>query len=146
MVSKARGIFLVRGRPRRRRPRLGGKPPDERAAWHFNDEVLTGAPVHAFAQAGFALLRDQAGSVKLSDEVVEVVVGLEDDIASAPAIAAAGPALGHERLAMKGNAAFAPIAGFRENIDLVNKHKKKGETGNGLAENVAPRISSPPRP
>ena len=65
--------------------------------------------VHALAHAVFAVGREQARDVILLDEIVEVVVGLENDAAAAAAVAAAGAALGHERFAVKGDGALAAV-------------------------------------
>jgi hypothetical protein len=50
------------------------------------------------------------------------MVGLQDDIAAASTIAAAGAAFGDVSFAMKGDAAFSPVPGFGVNFNFVNKH------------------------
>ena len=57
--------------------------------------------VHSFAHAGFTGLGNQARREKLRDEVVEVVVGLENDVAAASAVAAAGAAFWPKRFAQE---------------------------------------------
>ena len=93
------------------------------------DQVLAGMAVHAIAHAESAILRDEARLVILGDEVVQVVVGFEDDVAAAPAVAAAGPALGTILLALEGDAAFAAVAGPRVDLDFVNEHWDKPGIG-----------------
>src|SRR5262249_17383064 len=64
----------------------------------------------------------------LRDEIVEIVVGLENDVASAPAVAAAGAALGSVLLALERDAAFSAVPRPRVNFYFVNEHtNKKGE-------------------
>ena len=50
------------------------------------------------------------------------MVGFKDHVAAAPAVAAAWPALGTILLALKGDAAFAAVAGPRVDLDFVNEH------------------------
>ncbi len=110
--------------------RGGFEAPDESAAGDFDDEVLAGVAVHALAHAELAMLGEESGLVELGDEVVEVVVGLEDDITAAAAVAAVGAALGAVGLAAEGDAALTAVAGAGEDLDLVDEHgwvKKKGE-------------------
>ena len=78
--------------------------------------------VHALAQAGLADLGDEARLIILGDEVIEVVVGLQNHAAAAPAVAAAGPALGDEGFAMERDTAFAAVPRPRVNFDFVNEH------------------------
>jgi hypothetical protein len=78
--------------------------------------------VHAFAHAVVAVLGEKTGLVELIDEIVEVVAGLENDVAAAPAIAAAGAALGPIRFALKGDCTFAAVSRSRVNFDLIDKH------------------------
>ena len=80
--------------------------------------------IHALAQAALAVRGEETRHVILLDEVVQVVVGLQNDAAAATAVAAAGAALGHERFAMERDAAFAAVAGFRVNFDFVYKQRK----------------------
>ena len=54
--------------------------------------------------------------------MVEVVIGLENYIAAAPSIAAAGSAFGNEGFAVKRDAALPTVAGARENSDFIDEH------------------------
>ena len=84
--------------------------------------------IHSFAHSRFSSLCDQARVVKLRDQIVQVVVGFENDVAAATTIAAARPAFRDKRFAMEGHAPFATMAGSRKNFDFVDKHEnKKGE-------------------
>ena len=67
--------------------------------------------------------RNKRGIIKLVDQIIQVVVRLEDDIAAPAAIAARGAALGTKRLAQKRHAAFAAVARPPINFYLVNKHQ-----------------------
>jgi hypothetical protein len=99
-------------------------PPDESAAGDFNEEVRAGVTVHTLAETWFTALSEQTRLEVLGDEVVEIVIGLEDDIAAAPAIAAARAALGAIRFTQKRHAPFAAMAGAGEDLDFVNEHNK----------------------
>ena len=63
----------------------------------------------------------------LGDEVVEVVVGLQNHAAAAPAVAAARPALGDVGLAMECDAAFAAVPRACVNFNFVYEHEPKLE-------------------
>ena len=56
-------------------------------------------------------------SIKLGDEIVDVVVGLQDDIATLATVAAARPALGLERFMRKREATVAALAGPGLDLD-----------------------------
>src|SRR5437660_638833 len=99
----------------------GWQFPDQCAARDLNDQVLAGVPVHAFAHARFAGFGDEARRVKLGDQIVQVMVRLQDDVAATAAVAAAGAALGDKSFAMKRDAAFAAMAGAGIYFDLINK-------------------------
>jgi hypothetical protein len=79
--------------------------------------------VHALAHARVAARRDEARDVILADEIVEVVVGLQDDAAAASAVAAARAALGDVSLAMERDTAFAAVPRLRVNFYFVNEHE-----------------------
>src|SRR5882724_7462546 len=96
--------------------------PDERAAGDLDDEVVAGMTVHALAHAAVTGFGDEARDVILLDEIVEVVVGLEDDAAAASAVATAGAALGDVSLAMERDTAFAAVAGLGVNFNFVDEH------------------------
>jgi len=89
--------------------------------------------VHAFSEAGFAILREQARLIILSDEIVQVVIGFEDHVATAPAVATAGPAFGPVFLTLKRDAAFAAVTGAGIHFDFVNKHGNEKGEAEGLA-------------
>jgi hypothetical protein len=78
---------------------------------NLDEQILAGVAVHALAHAGFAFRRDEARLIILRDEIVQVVVGLQNHAAAAPAVAAAGAALGDVGLAMERDAAFAAVPG-----------------------------------
>jgi len=101
-----------------------GNAPDEGAARDFDEEISAGPTIHAFAETGFTALGEEARLEMLGDEVVEIVIGLQDDIAAATAVAAAGTTLGAIGFTEKGHTAFTPMAGAPENFDLVNEHNQ----------------------
>lgn len=63
--------------------------------------------------------------VVLIDQVVQVVVGLQDDIAASAAVAATGTTLGSIGLAVECDASLSAMAGAGEYFNLINKHTKK---------------------
>ena len=65
--------------------------------------------VHPLAQTRLPIGGDEPRIKELRHQVVQIVVGLEDDIAAAPAVAAAGAAFGAKGLPEEGHAAFAPM-------------------------------------
>jgi hypothetical protein len=67
-------------------------------------------PIHPFAQASLAILRNKARLVVLRDEVVQVVVCFQNDVAASTAIASAWPTLRPILLTLKCHAAFAAVA------------------------------------
>jgi hypothetical protein len=91
--------------------------------------------IHSFAQALLAFLGDETWLVVLIDQVIEIVIGFENDVATTAAVAAAGPAFGPVGLTMKGHGAFPTVAGLRINLDLVDEHERqeKGRGRMGLA-------------
>jgi hypothetical protein len=97
-----------------------------------------------------AALRNEAGVIILGDEIVQVVVGLKNHIAAAPAVAAAGPALGDVSFAMERDTAFAAMARPRVNFDFVNKHEiwlrlgNNWKTGAGIAKSALPPANQVP--
>jgi hypothetical protein len=98
--------------------------PDERSTGDFDEEVGAGAAIHSFAQAGMAFFGEQSRLEMLSDEVIEVVIGLKNDIATASAIAATGSAFGAVGFSEKGDTTLAAVAGARKHFDLVDEHRK----------------------
>ena len=93
------------------------KFPHQRAARHLDDELLAAAPGLALALAGPPVLGVEMRRIKLRDKIVDVVVGLQDDIAPFAAVATARPALGLERFMRKRNASVAALAGPGLNLD-----------------------------
>ena len=106
----------------------GLRAPDEGAARHFDNQIFARVTVHAFAHPGMTILGNQARLVILCDEIVQVVIGFENHVPAAAAVAAARAALGTILLALEGDTAFAAMTGPGVNSNLVNKHKK-GEAG-----------------
>ena len=66
--------------------------------------------------------------VAVVDQGIEAVDAFDDDIAAAPAVAAARPAFRAKGLAQKRNASFAAVTGARVDFDLINKHSGKNVT------------------
>src|SRR5436190_23988696 len=99
-----------------------GELPDERAARNFDQQVLARVAVHAFAHAWLALFGDQPWLIILRDQIVDVAIPLENDVPAAPAIAAAGPALGSISLALEGHGALPAVPGARIHFYFINEH------------------------
>jgi hypothetical protein len=77
----------------------------------------------------------------LRDQIVQIMIGLENHIAAAPAVAATGATFGGILFALEGHATFAAVAGPRIDFDLVNKHAlKPGLNKNGEAAGLAARL------
>jgi hypothetical protein len=106
-----------------------GKAPNEGPTRDFDEEIGAGPAIHAFAEAGFTSLGEQARLEMLGDEVIEIVIGLEDDIAAATAVAATGATLGAVRFAEKCHATLTPMAGPAENFYFVNEHNQQKRRG-----------------
>ena len=84
--------------------------------------------VHALVHAAFAHLGDEAGDVVLGDQIVEVMVGLENDAAAAAAIAAARATLGDKGFPMESDAPFA-ARGINSAADYVEDAAEKIRNG-----------------
>ena len=89
---------------------------DLRADRHLEHDRLAVGAMAVLAHAVGALRRLEMLLVAIIDQRVEPVGDLDDDIAAAPAIAAAGPAELDILLAPKRHAAVAAVAGA--DIDL----------------------------
>ena len=74
------------------------------------------------AFAGIAVFGNQTRDIKLGDEIVQIVAGLQDHVAAPAAIAAIGTALGDKGLAAKGHATGATVAGAGVDFHLINEH------------------------
>src|SRR5207244_1094074 len=96
--------------------------PNQRAARDLYEQVFAGVAVHPFAHAVLAFLGNEPRLIILGDEVVQVVVGLQNHVAPAPAVAAGRAALGPGRFTEEGDAAFPAVSGARENFDFVDEH------------------------
>ena len=81
--------------------------------------------IHALPESELAVLGDEARLIVLANKIVQVVVAFEDDVPAAPAVAAAGAALGTILLALESDAPLAAVAGPGVNPDFVNEHKKR---------------------
>jgi hypothetical protein len=89
----------------------GGKRVDDGAGWNLEEAgfaVFAGAVV---AAALAAVAGAGVGTEAEIDEVVDLGVHLEDDVAAAAAIAAIGPASGDEFFAVEADGAVAAVAG-----------------------------------
>src|SRR5207249_7377475 len=92
----------------------------------FAEEVLARVAVHPFAQAVLAGLGEEPRLVELRDEIVQVVVGLQNDVAPAPAIAAGRAAFGAEGFTEESDTALPTVTGARKNFDFVDEHANFG--------------------
>jgi len=110
------------------------EPPNERAAGNLDDEIFSSVTVHALAQAMPAARCNEARHIILLDEIVQVVVGLEDDAAAAPPVAAARAALGDVSFTMERDGTLAAVPRLRVNFYFVNEHDSVAPTKKGEAE------------
>ncbi len=74
------------------------------------------------------------------DQVIDIIIGLQDDAAASAAIAAAGASLGTVGLTLEGNAAFAAMAGACINFNLINKHEREMKAKKRRGKNRPRRI------
>ncbi len=70
-----------------------------------------------------AVLGDEAGHIKLCDEIIEIMAGLQDHITTASAIASIRTALGHICFTSKGYTTTTTVAGLGVYFHLINKHR-----------------------
>ena len=98
------------------------QPPNQRSAGDLDNEILARMTVHPLAQPRLPVGGDQPRIKKLRHQVVQVVIRLQDDIAAATAVPAAGAAFGAGSFPEKGDAAFAPVPGPRVNCYFINEH------------------------
>ena len=115
-------LRLAKGAAQRHVPLLVGRLrwrefPNHRAARHLDHEFLAAAPGFALTFAGAAVLGVEVRCVKLGDEIVDVVVGLQNDIATLTTVAATRPALRLERFMRKCEATVASLAGPGLDLD-----------------------------
>jgi hypothetical protein len=96
--------------------------PDKGAARNFYEEVFSGSAIHAFSQSSFTFLCDEPGLVVLRNQIVQIVIGLQNDTSAAPAVAAARPAFGNIRFSMKRHASLAAMTGAGEDFHFIDKH------------------------
>ena len=102
-----------------------GQAPDQGTARDLDEKILSRVAIHAFAETGVAVLGDEARLIILGDQVVQVVIRLEDDIAAAPAVAAAWPAFGPILLALERDASLPAVPGASVNLYFIDEHAKQ---------------------
>jgi hypothetical protein len=68
------------------------------------------------------ILGDEPRAVKLIDEIIKIMAGFEDDVATASAIATRWTAFGPIGFANECDRAFAAVPGARVNFDLIDEH------------------------
>src|SRR5712691_8007674 len=100
--------------------------PDHRATGNFNQQILAGVSIHAIAHAKLAVLGEQAGLIILGYEIIQIVVGFQNDAAAASAVPTAGTALGTILLALKGDTTFPAVTRPRVNFNFVYEHGNQG--------------------
>ena len=86
-----------------------------------------------------AVFGDQARDIKLGDEIVQIVAGLQDYVATPAAIAAIGTALGDKGFAAKGHTTSTTMAGAGINFHLINEH-------DGIIRSATKKARPEPRP
>ena len=93
---------------------LAARVEDLRAERHVHDGVVPAPARHALALAVHAALAAQVPAEAERREIAHVGIGEQDDIAAVAAVAAVGPALGHELLAPERDAAVATATGLHD--------------------------------
>jgi hypothetical protein len=101
---------------------LFGQPPYQSPARDPDEQVLSCRPIHAFSLPGSAILGNQSGVVKLCDEIVQIVIGLQEDITSAPPISSARAAFGDEGFTVEGHSALTSMPCLSIDSYFVDKH------------------------
>ena len=94
---------------------------DDRAERHADDAVLAAPAVLVAALAAAAVVRPEVGPVTEIDERAQVAVGHQKDVPALAAIAAVGPAPGHEFFPPETDAAVTAVTGFHKELGLVDK-------------------------
>ena len=100
--------------------------PYQSTARNLDQQILSRVTIHAFAHPGFAGLGNQSRAEILRDEIVEIVIRPQNDVATAPAIAATGTAFRHVGLAVERDAAASAVPGTRKDFDFINEHRAQG--------------------
>ena len=98
--------------------------PDQRAAGNFHQQLFAGASVHSFAHAVLAVLRNEPGLVILCDEIVQVVVGLQNNVAATPTVPAGRTAFRSGCFTQESDTTLPAMTGARENFDFVDEHEE----------------------
>ncbi len=70
-----------------------------------------------------AIPGDKARHIELCDEIIEIMTGLQDHVATAPAISSIRTAFGHKGLAPKGHTTATTVTGSGKDFHLINKHR-----------------------
>ena len=70
-----------------------------------------------------AILGDKPGHIELCDEIIEIMAGLQDHVATTTAIASIRTALGHKCLTPKGHTTATTVTGSGKDFHLINKHR-----------------------
>ena len=97
-------------------------PPDDGSTRHLDDQIFAGLAIHAFAHAALTTLCHQVRDEELLDQVVEIVVCLQDHIATSAAIATAGATFWDVSFTVKGDGTFSSMTSTGGNFDLINEH------------------------
>src|SRR4051794_35921709 len=96
--------------------------PDQCAARNFNQEIFASVPIHALPQSALSVLCNQPWLVVLGDQIVQIVVRFQYDIAPATTVSPAGPAFRPVFLPLKRYAAFPSVTRPCVNFDFVDEH------------------------
>ena len=96
--------------------------PDNRANWNLYDLVRACASRHFFPHPVPAILCFNDRLVKEIGEIINMPVGPQDHVASAPAIAAIWPTFRHKFLAPKTDGAAPALSRLCKSFDPIDKH------------------------
>jgi hypothetical protein len=92
-----------------------------RAARHTYDQILAPAPIHLLAAAGDTVLCEKLRRKIESDQGINVVIPLENDMAPTTAIAAVRATFGHTRFTPEAAASIAAFTSARMHHDMIYK-------------------------
>ena len=79
-------------------------------------------PVHSFAETLLSIFGNEPRLIILRNQIVEIVICFENDLATAAAVPAIGPAFRTILLATEGNTTFSAVPAAGINFYFVNEH------------------------
>jgi hypothetical protein len=96
--------------------------PHNRPHGNFDDFVCPRTAGHFLPLPVASTLCFNDRLVEKIGEIIDVLVGSQDNVAAASAIATIWPAFGHKFFSPKTDAPASTLSGLRENFDPINEH------------------------